>query len=62
MTLQEASTPRRIRDDTTQPLQPLPPSSRELGEVTPPKQPDGAPVAQQDLKSGKSWAHFVAGG
>ncbi|KAK1911052.1 hypothetical protein P3342_011654 [Pyrenophora teres f. teres] len=62
MTFQEATKSRGIRDDTAQPLQPLPPSSRELGEVTPPKQPNGAPVAKASPASGKSWAHFVAGG
>ena len=62
MTLEHAAGPRSIRDSTPQPLQPLPPSSRELGEVTPPKQPDGTPVAANDFKFGKSWAHFVAGG
>ncbi|KNG47427.1 mitochondrial carrier protein rim2 [Stemphylium lycopersici] len=59
MTLQETSRPRSIRDNAAQPL---PPSSRELGEVTPPKLPDGASVAKADARAGKSWAHFVAGG
>jgi solute carrier family 25 protein 33/36 len=62
MTLHQASEPRSIRDTTAQPSQLLPPSSRELGEVIPPKGPDGAPVAAPDVKSGKSWAHFIAGG
>ncbi|KAJ4373881.1 Pyrimidine nucleotide transporter, mitochondrial [Neocucurbitaria cava] len=61
MTFEHASEP-RIRDNNTQPLQTLPPSSRELGEVTPPKQPDGAPVATENISFAKSWAHFVAGG
>jgi solute carrier family 25 protein 33/36 len=58
----EHAQPRSIRDDTTQPLQALPPSSRETGEVVPPKLPDGAPVATQGPSFAKSWAHFVAGG
>jgi solute carrier family 25 protein 33/36 len=62
MTLEHASRPRSIRDDTSQTLQTLPPSSREIGEVIPPKLPDGAPVTTQGPSFAKSWAHFVAGG
>ncbi|CBX95031.1 hypothetical protein IAQ61_008469 [Plenodomus lingam] len=52
---------RTIRDNTAQSLPPIP-SSRELGDAIPPKQPNGAPVAAAEFKFGKSWAHFVAGG
>ncbi|KAF1841446.1 mitochondrial carrier [Cucurbitaria berberidis CBS 394.84] len=62
MTFEHASGPRSIRDQPTQPLQTLPPSSRELGEVLPPKQPDGAPVTTEKISLAKSWTHFVAGG
>lgn len=62
MTLEHASRPRSIRDDTSHPLQTLPPSSRETGEVVPPKFPDGAPVATKGPAFAKSWPHFVAGG
>ncbi|EAT91877.2 hypothetical protein SNOG_00382 [Parastagonospora nodorum SN15] len=61
MTLNHAAEP-GTRDDTSQPLQTLPPSSRELGEILPPKLPDGAPVTAQGPAFAKSWAHFVAGG
>lgn len=61
MTLNHAAKP-GTRDDTSQLLQTLPPSSRELGEVLPPKLPDGAPVTVQGPAFAKSWAHFVAGG
>lgn len=59
--LDHATDPRAIRDHK-QPLQSFPPSSRELGEVIPPKQPDGTPVAAENLTFAKSWPHFIAGG
>ncbi|KAL6712593.1 Pyrimidine nucleotide transporter, mitochondrial [Coniothyrium glycines] len=62
MTFEHASSPRGIRDNVAQPLQILPSSSRELGELLPPKQPDGTPVATKSFQFGRSWAHFVAGG
>ncbi|KAH7381678.1 mitochondrial carrier domain-containing protein [Pyrenochaeta sp. MPI-SDFR-AT-0127] len=62
MTFEHASGPRSIRDSTPKHFQTLPPSSRELGEVLPPKQPDGVPVATGNVAFAKSWAHFVAGG
>lgn len=62
MTLEHAAQPRSIRDTSIQTVQTLPPTSRELGEVLPPKGPDGAPVAAESLKFAKTWAHFVAGG
>lgn len=62
MTFEHASGPRSFRDSTAQHFQTLPPSSRELGEVLPPKQPDDAPVASGNVAFAKSWAHFVAGG
>jgi solute carrier family 25 protein 33/36 len=62
MTFEHASSPRNLRDNAAQPLQTLPPSSRELGEFIPAKQPDGTPVAAENFKFGKSWPHFVAGG
>lgn len=59
MTFEHAPTSRSIRDSAAQPL---PTTSRELGEVVPPRQPDGTPVAKQGPSFAKSWAHFVAGG
>lgn len=62
MTVEHAAQPRSIRATATQTVQTLPPTSRELGEVLPPKGPDGAPVAAGNIKFAKSWAHLVAGG
>ncbi|KAG9205672.1 hypothetical protein B5807_08054 [Epicoccum nigrum] len=62
MTFEHASAPRGIRDTNPQFGQTSLPSSRELGEVVPAKQPDGTPVAAGGPAFAKSWAHFVAGG
>lgn len=62
MTFDHASAPRGIRDGNPQFGQTSLPSSRELGEVIPAKQPDGTPVAAGGPAFAKSWAHFVAGG
>ncbi|KAL5113828.1 Pyrimidine nucleotide transporter, mitochondrial [Pleosporales sp. CAS-2024a] len=62
MTLTHATASQSIRDKASQPLQTLPPSSRETGQAVPPRLPDGAPVASQRPAFAKSWAHCVAGG
>ncbi|KAF2643442.1 mitochondrial carrier [Massarina eburnea CBS 473.64] len=62
MTVDHATQPRNLRGDNSPFRQTLPPQSRETGDVLPPKQPDGAPVAVQSSPLAKSWAHFVAGG
>lgn len=63
MTLDHASAPSSIGNNSMADLrQTLPPTSRELGEVLPPKLVDGAPVATQGAADSKSWAHFIAGG
>lgn len=62
MTLDHAPHSRSIRDDSNTIKQPLLTQSRETGDVIPPKQPDGTPIAAAASPFAKSWAHLVAGG
>jgi hypothetical protein len=62
MTLDHASSPGSVQDKNAAFRQTLLPQSRETGDVIPPKQPDGSPIAAKESPFAKSWAHLVAGG
>ncbi|EON67663.1 hypothetical protein W97_06806 [Coniosporium apollinis CBS 100218] len=62
MILQPSSDTRQLPHTTSTALQSPLPQSRETGDVTPQKQPDGTPITTRDSPFAKSWAHFIAGG
>ncbi|KAF2000792.1 mitochondrial carrier [Amniculicola lignicola CBS 123094] len=63
MTFDQAERPRGLRDASpAQHHSTLFTQSRGTRDVTPPKQPDGTPVAAAGAPFAKSWAHFLAGG